>query len=78
MKKKSVLATVTLAAAVSLGGSCMAASNYSYLAGRQSSVARNGMYESLPVGGTKEAAEAFYETHDVGVGSTFWMELPAP
>ena len=43
--------------------------DYSYHVGRQSSTARNDAYEALPEGGTKEEAEEFYETYEVGGGA---------
>ena len=43
--------------------------DYSYHVGQQSSTARNDAYEALPEGGTKEEAEEFYETYEVGGGA---------
>ena len=43
--------------------------DYSYHVGQQSSVARNDAYEALPEGGTKEDAEEFYETYEIGGGA---------
>ncbi len=43
--------------------------DYSYHVGQQSSTARNDAYAALPEGGTKEEAEEFYETYEVGGGA---------
>ena len=43
--------------------------DYSYHVGQQSSIARNDAYGALPEGGTKEEAEEFYETYEVGGGA---------
>ena len=43
--------------------------DYSYHVGQQSSIARNDAYEALPEGGTKEEAEEFYETYEIGGGA---------
>ena len=43
--------------------------DYSYHVGQQSSTVRNDAYEALPEGGTKEDAEEFYETYEIGGGA---------
>lgn len=45
---------------------------YGYNAGRAKSAARNEQYSELPTGGTKEDAQAFYDSHDVGGGA--WVD----
>lgn len=47
-------------------------SDYSYNAGWHSAANRMEQYADMPTEGTKEDAEAFYESHDVGGGA--WVD----
>ncbi len=78
MKNKKLLGiTAALVITVLTGGSLAISAaetvtpdaDYSYHVGQQSSTARNDAYEALPEGGTKEEAEEFYETYEVGGGA---------
>lgn len=43
--------------------------DYSFSKGQSNAQSRNSIYQQLPVGGTKEDAQAFYEQNDVGGGA---------